>query len=243
MSHVICVDGLGGVPEVTFSKLRLALEKAKHTVHYVMTGDVISHEDRIDRVHRTILAVRREYPHDKFFLIGQSAGGSAVRCAIALLSDENLPHGIILLSSAMPSGIWYATTTLMRIMLRYGVRLFGNQPILLTDKELVDLLAPLPEGCEKKIPGSQVEIATAEARKLAFFPDPLQEIPRNCAIIYGDKDRWVRPRAQEILARRIREQCRDARNKVVVTTTRISGAGHLTLLHGEAISEICRLIY
>jgi pimeloyl-ACP methyl ester carboxylesterase len=166
--------------------------------------------------------------------------GACIECR-DLLDEKYLPHGIVLLSSAMPRGIRYGTKTLRRIMIRYWLRLFTDEYISLTDDELLDLVRPVPDSSIPIITRSQPQTATAEARKLAFYPDKLKPVRCHCSIIYGDKDQWINPNSQETLARNIRTVNRTAGIKAVVTTNRIPGAGHLSLFHGTtAIDYICR---
>lgn len=241
MSHVICVDGLAGNPNVTFNGLKTALEKEGHKVHLMPVNDIVTHQDRVSRVSRVYEQVRADFPNDRHFIIGQSAGGSAVRLAVAKLDKEYQPHGIILLSPAMPRGISFATKPLVRVMLRNVFSLIFRSQIALSDKDYSDLISPLPDDVLSSLSGTQVLISTSEARELAFFPAQYLPISCNCTIIYGDCDRWINPDAQEKSANIMRRK-RDL-TKFVILTCRIHGAGHFTLFHKETVDCICRSIY
>lgn len=243
MSHVICVDGLGGNPEITFSDLKVELERLKHTVHLAPITEITDHNGRIDYVIGSIAMVRGQYPGQRYFLIGQSAGGSAVRCAVAQLSEAELPDGIVLLSSAMPRWIWPATSTLLCKIAKYGRKLIQSEPIRLRDADYLDLIGPIRDDVKKAILDGQVPTPPREARELAFYPAPYRPVGCNVTIIYGSHDRWVRPRAQEVFAKRVRALASKARKRTVVSIHCIKGAGHLTLLHREAIQLVSRSVY
>lgn len=241
MSHVICVDGLAGNPNFTFASLKNALEKINHKVHLMQVAGILTHQDRIDFVLKEINRVREEFPKDRYFLVGQSAGGSAVRCAAATLVVTEKPHGIVLLSPAMPSGISFTTIPLARVMMKYWFSLFCRSHIILDNKDYINLLSPLRDNDRDKIIGIQIPISSREARKLAFNPDPYVPVGCNCTIVYGSKDRWISPRAYERL-REVMCHHKGVKNHTILTH-RIMGTGHHTLLQKEAILEVCRAIY
>lgn len=224
MATIICVDGLSGNPKSTFFYLASAPSVASHKVVFLPDLPdlpVISHSDRVDDICRAFNRVKGD---SGVFLIGQSAGGSAVLQASSRITDSRL-RGIVILSPAMPSGINYLTPTLFRVMCHNFYRLFGNKPFKLRDEELLALLHPVPDKYRDRVIRDQTEIHPREARRLAFFPPRLRPIGVPCLHIFGAQDRWISPWAQIRLSARLNRMCPKYR------TIEVPDSGHMTLHH------------
>lgn len=224
MATIICVDGLSGNPRLTFFYLASALSVANHTVVFLPDLPylpVVSHSNRVEDIYRAFNRVKGD---SSVFLIGQSAGGSAVLQATSRITDSRL-RGIVILSPAMPSGINYLTPTLFRIMFHNLYRLFGNKPFKLKDEELLALLHPVPDKYRDRIIRDQTEIHPREARRLAFFPPRLRPIGVPCLHLYGAQDRWISPSAQVRLSASLNRMCQKYR------TIEVPDSGHMTLLN------------
>ncbi len=231
MATIICVDGLSGNPKSTFFYLASALDVASHKVVFLPDLPylpVVSHSNRVDDICRAFNRVKGD---SNVFLIGQSAGGSAVLQATSRITDSRL-RGIVILSPAMPSGINNLTPTLFRIMFHNLRRLLGNKPFKLTDKELLSLLHPVPDKYRCRVIRDQTEIHPREARRLAFFPPRLRPIGVPCLHIYGAQDRWISPSAQVRLSASLNRKCQKYR------TIEVPDSGHMTLLHPATPSLI-----
>jgi pimeloyl-ACP methyl ester carboxylesterase len=230
------MDGLAGNPAITFAELSQVLARAGHSVELVSIRDIDIHEDRIWAVKCSYQKARRSRPSESIVLLGYSAGGSAARILTERLSDTSItpPDGLIMLSPAMPRWIWYSTTTLAWMMLRRIMDILFARRIRLSDAELLKLLGPVPRDMLPKILGKQIPIAGGEARKL-IFPDPLGVV--NCPVlhIWGDQDRWIRPKAQHSLCRKMRER------GTAVTSHVLNNCGH-GILHSDARNELHRYI-
>jgi pimeloyl-ACP methyl ester carboxylesterase len=227
------MDGLAGNPAITFAELSQVLARAGHSVELVSIRDIDIHEDRIGAVTNAFKKARRLMREEKIVLLGHSAGGSAVRIAAERLHDTP-PDGLIMLSPAMPRWIWFSTTTLAWMMLRRIRDMLFARRIRLSDAELLKLLGPVPGDMLPKVLGKQISIAGGEAKKL-IFPDPLGVV--NCPVlhIWGGQDRWLAPRAQVALSRRMRER------GTAVTSHVLNNCGH-AILHSDARNELHRYI-
>lgn len=234
MATVICIDGLGGHPEITFGLLSDFLEEDSHEVIIPDTSKVVTHEDRVQ------LALNAYHENAKdgesIFFVGQSAGGSAVRIATERLYQQKIQlAGVALLSPAMPWGIQYMTRTLLNVMRGRVKELLLGRVIRTTTHEYRTLVEP---GLNDRVLQAVIHrtaISGKEARTLAFFPPRLGYHNSPTLLVYGTRDEWINPRAQEELARRIHM------NHQRLSVSPIKGAGHLTLASWQApmvLSEI-----
>lgn len=228
MATVICVDGLGGHPKTTFGGLMEALKE--HDVVLVDTEFVYEHEDRV----QFVLDAYRECGDKDVFLIGQSAGGSAVRVAAERLEKMGKHlSGVVLLSPAMPRGIPFMTTTLVDVMLPRWKELLLGLTIFSTEEEYRALVTPLPLASEYAVTNRR-PISGVEGRMLAFLPPKFVGYSFPTLHIFGGKDRWIAPRAQRKLARKLAQRSK-------VTLHKVSKAGHLVLASNEK-TEIIEMI-
>lgn len=143
MAILICMDGLAGCPGMTFGGLEKILTKNGHSVILVDVEGIQTHDDRIKKVLSCYEHVRTNFPGEKIFLLGQSAGGSAVRIAAESLEGLNQPDGVILMSPAMPRFIWYGTPVLMKIMMKRLWQIICGKTLNSTDAEARKLLSPM----------------------------------------------------------------------------------------------------
>lgn len=217
------MDGLGGIPSTTFSGLKGELEKDGHRVVLINVDGIECHNDRIWRVTKTYNNERTSSPGEQIYLVGQSAGGSAVRiCAENLQSSGgSMPDGIILLSPAMPRFVWFTTPVLAWLMIKYIWKLLFARRIFITSEDFLKLIGPIDQnGGDVRMKG----IPGKEARSLAFYPRKFRGCSCPVLLIYGDMDNWIAPRAQIKLGDMLR---RTSKN---VELVRIPGSGHVTLL-------------
>lgn len=221
MITFICMDGLGGVPSITFAELKRVLEKGGHKVLIVDVDGIETHEDRIERVTR---CYREERSRSKnpIILIGQSAGGSAVRIATERLelSKEMPPDGIILMSSAMPRFIWFTTKVLAKLMAKHIWKLLFARRIILPKADISKLLEPISRNTDdlevQVIPGK-------EARHLAFWPRSFRGCSCPVLLVYGDDDNWIAPSAQKKLGKMFKKKNQN------VELVEVPASGHVTL--------------
>jgi alpha-beta hydrolase superfamily lysophospholipase len=222
MATIICMDGLGGLPEVTFKSLRETLEKRGFDVSLAKVDGIQTHEDRIRRVISACneLDARKE----KIFLLGLSAGASATRIAAERLSRaERKIAGVILISQAMPSGYFFLTMQLLKAMLRHLRELLLAKPIETTGEEYLNLIEPLSERHRNQMVYNRQTIPGAEARRLAFASYKLKGYSYPTLAIYGSDDRWIATRAH-------RQVCTDLRSLVPsLDEYEVLGSGHLPL--------------
>ena len=231
MSTVICVDGLGGHPEVTFGYLKKVLNKGGHTVVLPSTFHVHSHEDRVH------LALRAFDMCDdtSIFLLGQSAGGSAVRIAAERLSKVGRHlSGVIQLSPAMPFGILFMTPTLLRAIGKRWHELLRGEKIIPTREEYAALVSPLQREIQDRIVSWRQPISGKEARTLALAPPRFDGYTFPTLHIFGDQDKWIAPSAQFKLSKKLGKRSK-------VSVHEIKGAGHLTLA-SEKKEGVARII-
>jgi alpha-beta hydrolase superfamily lysophospholipase len=228
---LICVDGLGGHPETTFGCLKKTLEQMGHKVVLIDTPGVRTHEDRV----QLILDEYTLQHGGDIFLVGQSAGGSAVRIAAERLEKlGKCLTGIIQLSPAMPFGIVFMTWPLARVMKGRLWELFLGRSISTTMREYKTLVSPLSQEVEYEIVTSRQPVPGLEGRTLAFNPPRFVGYSFPTLHIFGSEDRWIAPRAQHILSKRLRK-----RSKTI--SYEVAGAGHLTLM-SEKRNKIFALI-
>ncbi|MEX1120340.1 MAG: alpha/beta hydrolase family protein, partial [Candidatus Paceibacterota bacterium] len=217
MVTIICVDGLAGHPEYTFSALQSALEANGHIVNTIDTSAVASHADRVK-----LALCAYDTAMKPVVFVGQSAGGSAVRIAAERLEKEGKPlAGVVLLSPAMPRGILFMTRALWSVMKGRVREVFLGKPIRPTEKEYTTLIEPLPfiEGFAA-IRSRQV-VSGIECRDL-LFPPKFVGYSYPTLHIWGVEDRWIAPSAQRKLNTMLKKSSE-------VTTHELPHMGHLTL--------------
>lgn len=230
MATIICVDGLGGHPNTTFENL-WALEGDGHKVVVVDTTSVRTHKDRVQLV---LDECHKHSDEAKIVLLGQSAGGSAVRIAAERLEKEGERlSGVILLSPAMPFGIWFMTWTLFHVMRRYLRELVTGQDTILSEADYKALISPVPAEIGDRFFASSLPIPGKEARELAFCPPGFEGSEFPTLHIFGKEDKWIAPSAQRSLAKKL---CRMS----AVKTVEVQGAGHLTLSSNS--NEVVKII-
>ena len=71
-----------------------------------------------------------------------------------------------------------------------------------------------------------------EARELAFRPRKLENYQLPSLVIYGAKDRWIRPGTHRKLSRKLKEMVPE------IEIHEIKGAGHLTLASDRRMEVI-----
>lgn len=219
MATIICMDGLAGHPKTQFGTLKKVLEHRGHQVVLCDVKGIRTHEDRVQLVLEAFRICRDE----RIFLLGQSAGGSAVRIAAERLEKEGKSlSGVILLSPAMPSRILFATRPLLKIMLKRWRDFLFAESITLAEDEFETLVSPILETLRDEILASRQPISIPEARRLAFFPPRFVGSSFPVLLICGAKDKWIAPGAQIRLGRRFME-------KSEVSMYTMKGAGHLVL--------------
>jgi alpha-beta hydrolase superfamily lysophospholipase len=224
MATVICVDGLGGHPETTFRELKVALESVGNRVIILDTTRVVTHEDRVKMIENEY--AKQLNSSEQIFLVGQSAGGSAVRILAERLNRSGLHlSGVVLLSPAMPFGIYFMTAKLFLVMLVRFIQLLLGRTISMTDSEFEMLTSPIAEEMRDVISKRQM-VSGVEGRKLAFFPPKFVGYSYPTLQIFGREDKWIAPRAQRKLGKMLRKHGE-------VTTFETDGAGHLTLASSE----------
>lgn len=225
MATFLCMDGLGGTACVTFSYFKKQAELVGHKVVYLATSEIKTHQDRVARV---INGMNDFYkPGEKLFLVGQSAGGSAVRIACEDPTLAEKVSGIILLSPAMPRGIWYMTWALFRTMIswRYLWKLLcGVGEIVVRRFDYIQLIFPIKSNLIGHALSRIAPIPSQEARELAFYPPKLKPIDTHVLIIYGKQDRWINSTSFHILARKIGRITKSCKSIC------FGEAGHLTLM-------------
>jgi len=228
---VICVDGLGGHPDTTFGLLQKELEQDGHTVLILDTSRVQTHEDRI----RLVLCACSKHPTEDVVLVGQSAGGSAVRVAAERLERQGKRlAGVILLSPAMPFGIPFMTMPLLRVMAGRLAELFLGKDIFPTKEEFGTLTAPLAPEVSGEAVAMRQSIPGREARTLAFAPPKFVGYTTPTHYIFGKSDAWVAPRAHIAFATKIGKHSK-------TTVSVLGSAGHLTLA-SENRHDVAKII-
>lgn len=230
------MDGLAGHPLTTFGALKNKLETKDHSVIILDFEGIRTHEDRIKRVldsYQHVAAVKQD---ERIFLVGQSAGGSAVRIAGERIGEGGNLAGVIMLSPAMPRSIWFLTLTLFMTMAkRVTELLFGkNATSHLTEQEHLALVSPIDKELGMQAVSNRPDIPLKEARKLAFYPDQLGQCPFPILHVYGEKDQWIAARAQRKLCAIL------ARNGSQIESYGMPRSGHVTLLSQdrESVTDI-----
>ncbi len=227
MATVICVDGLGGHPEVTFDFLKRKLLSADHEVVVIDTSSVVTHEDRVR------LVLDAYYSHvtgsEAVFLVGQSAGGSAVRIVAERLHQLRRPlAGVVMLSPAMPWGIQYMTETLWKVMRGRVSDLMLGRMIRTTEHEYRVLVEPGIHSNIERAVRHRTMISGNEARTLAFVPPVFHGYNYPTLHVFGDQDRWINCKAQWKLGRKMLSAGQQAE------IIELKNVGHLTLASWQA---------
>lgn len=223
MATVVCMDGLGGLPEMTFGGLRHSLSSYGHKIVLCRTEGIERHEQRVIRV---LEAITSTLNRGDTFLLGQSAGGGAVRRAAEILcrkKDDFGIKGLILLSQSMPRYRLYMTPYLLRNMLQRMYHLVCAKDISPTEKEYARVVEPLSEELRPLMIKYRQMIPGKEARELAFNAPKLGIYHVPLLVIYGEKDRWISPRAHANLGQKLVERAPSVR------LVEVPGSGHLTL--------------
>jgi pimeloyl-ACP methyl ester carboxylesterase len=239
MATVICMDGLGGHPEVTFGELKIELERGGHKVVYAEVEGINSHDERIQRIVDAFYK-ERFTAQDKIFLVGQSAGGGALRSAAKVLSRRNEEvSGVILLSPSMPRFEWFMTKPLAKCILRHLWRLFLAQDINSTQEQYESIIDPVAAELKTKVIENRLALPGRESRTLAFWPPPLTCYSYRTLYVYAEHDNWIATSAHKRLCLKL--------SKLVPSFTEyeVLGSGHITLLsekRSEVISKIVNWI-
>lgn len=189
MTAFICMDGLGGNPELTFYFLKkeFGQENNQITLIDISNSENWTHRDRINKVCQEIAACSDPI----IFLVGQSAGGSAVQIAAAESSRKI--SGVIALSPALPRGYLFFTSTLLKMMLRWKNiwRIILGKTLVPTKEEYRSLISPFPEEHSELLLSSIQPIPGRESRELAFFPPKKSKVVCPMLIVFGAKDQWI----------------------------------------------------
>lgn len=232
MATIICMDGLGGHPDTTFGSLRNVLESDGHKVVIIDTSSVVSHEDRVKLI---LEAYNNLGGNRDLFLLGQSAGGSAVRITAEKLENMGkLLGGVILLSPAMPFGVWFVTLSLMKVMLANLREFLFGQTVTITEIEHLTLVEPIAIKASPELITKRQPISCIEGRELAFYPPKFVGYKFPTLHIFGEKDAWISPRAQRVFSKMLRRSS-------TTVSSEILGAGHLTLA-SEKSGDVVRTI-
>ncbi|MEI6057348.1 MAG: alpha/beta fold hydrolase [bacterium] len=229
MITVICMDGLGGRPEVTFASLKKALELEGHKVVLVNVEGIQTDGDREQRVLNAFyvekaLGENEQKEDRKIFLLGHSAGGGAVRKAAERLSGDKALSGIIVGSQSMPRFVPFMTRQLFMSMLGQFHNLVLGRPINTTAAQYKRLIEPMPETQKRVAIQERQTIAGREARKLAFYPDSLKDYACPTLYIWGSKDQWISASAHRKLYLMLKK-C----NASTTTALEVEDSGHDTL--------------
>ena len=227
MAIVLCMDGLGGRPETTFGLLKLRLERDGHRVVLIDTKGIVTHEDRVRLVMEEFWRNQTVTQMRKIVLIGQSAGGSAVRIAAERLCRSDMyVSGVVLLSPAMPFGVWFMTAPLWQVMKNRLGDILKGRMVHMTEYEYELLTAPLNPDSRDQIIRDRQPVSGVEARTLALCPPAIRGHRYPTLHVYGDQDGWISPSAQRKLSRKLL-------SNGPTTVRRICGAGHLVLASRE----------
>ena len=207
-----------------------------HTLHRGGDAKVLNHYDALEN------AVARMPAHTDLpvILVGQSAGGGAVRRAAELLADKPLGEflaGIVLLSPSMPLGIRFDTPTLRRLMLQRAWSLLTGNDMAPTESEYQALIEPVADTELPRVISGRRALPGRECRQLAFYPPRLGELKCPVLHLWGGEDQWINPAAQLTLADMIQR-----RSGVKVDTGIYTSSGHLLLASDYASFVIDRII-
>ena len=246
MAVIICIGGLGDCPSETFTGLKKSLENKGHTVLIPETDMVRTHKDRIaltmgeyQRIVRRLK--RKELKEVPIFLLGQSAGGSAVRVVAEELSmkgDARLA-GVILLSPAMPRSWKFhwlrsGTDATRRFLSRHWREILFGKMINQTVMEFEARVAPLAEEIRDRVLVSRQPVPGAEMRTLALWPPAIGVYLYPTLHLYGSNDSCIEPKAQAAFGR-------DLESMILVNGHVFVGAGH-SLLGSRQRDEVIKVI-
>ena len=223
MALYIYMGGLADNPEATTQLLKEKLEITGHTFVSVKVDGIITHDNRIARVINMFNHQYLKQGHKQIILVGQSAGGSAVREAAKRLEGHCALKGVVMLSPAMPRGIFFLTWTLFKRMARRIDDLLLGCSMDLTVEEHTALISPMESKALKAAVEARVQVPGNEARELAFLPPTFKPYSAPTLIIYGTEDQWINPKAQEKLINLMRK------SGMYVERFIVYGAGHITL--------------
>lgn len=228
---VIYVGGLGDCPSVAACSLQERLEKQGYSVIVPETAWIHDHDDRIYMtLHEYYRAVKGEGP---VFLIGQSAGGSAVRVTAEVLHHEGSHRlaGVILLSPAMPRSVdllWLRSSTpaTQKLMKRHWREILSGEMIDQTAVEFESRVAPLAPEVRDEVLASRQPVPGAEARTLALWPPKMGIYVYPTLHVWGSIDACIDPKAQATLSRKLQAMTNTEPHMIV-------GAGHSTLASAQ----------
>ncbi len=182
-------------------------------------------QHRVETLRTTVLRAR-----DPVCIIGQSAGALA-----ALIVASQCPEkikGVIAVSPAMPRGISPLSFSLMTIMWKYYHHMYMSHLIQVTEKDYTRLAL---NGVSKPeiLLAKRQNISGREAYELASgnLQPMLGQITTPVVLVYGTKDHWVNPKAQQKLY-----GCLGARKTVL----EVRGAGHLPAHHKTRGAEVVK---
>lgn len=188
---------IGGLAdsEESFRPWKEVLQTKQQTVQYINVQP-IGNQGFGRRLNTLLHEVSQS--SKKVCIIGQSAGGLA-----ALIAANNYPEkvaGIIAVSPAMPKGISPIGWPLRRVMWRYYYNMFKSHLIYVSTKDYATLALGGVADPEKLLKHRDV-ISGREAYELATpeLQPELGDIEIPVVHIYGGKDNWVKPSAQEKL--------------------------------------------
>lgn len=236
MATVICLAGFGDDPQMVFSELRDVLRGEGHNVIVLDPSCVLTHEERVTLVLDAYEVVSGS---EEVCFIGQSAGGSAVRIAAERLSELGKPlGGVILLSPAMPRWISYVTWTSCKIIFWRLMDLLCGRRIVIREDEYVKLVSPVAFN-RKQVVAARTPMSGVEGRTLAFLPPSFKGYSYPTLLMFGSEDKWINPKAQNVLAQRYRKIGSE------ITVRSVPECGHHVLYspaREEIMSAICSWI-
>lgn len=219
------MDGLGGNPDTTFRELRLRLENDGHRVVLARVEGIRTHEDRVKIVQSSFENMCK-FTSEGIFLVGFSAGGSAVRIASERIQNDSAYSkrlkGVALLSQAMPRGINYLTWPLVRTMFWRILHLIFGWDIDSTEAEYQRLIEPVGDDRRNEVVRNRTTIPGQEARTLAFWAPRFLGYSYPSLVIFGSQDRWVSTRAHRKIAALLRRV-------IALESYEVPDAGHLVL--------------
>ena len=238
------MDGLGGLPAQTFKLLKTILEAkdqaVRNEVILAQIEGIRTHEDRIQQVLELFRAVQDRAKREgiKIFLVGQSAGGSAVRIAASRLKGQKELAGVILLSQAMPRGIVFMTMPLAKAMWAKVRSVLFGEVIHTTEEQYGSLIEPIPVTEWADAVLNRQPLSGPESRDLAlWFNTPaLQSYECPTLDIWGELDQWISATAHRKLYGLLRKLCRD------VSYMEVPGSGHLTLASSQKYEVIRKIM-
>lgn len=246
MGTIICVGGLVDCPKETFAELRKTLENKGHLVVIPDTEDVHTHQDRITLVMDEYRRVLRESRHKEsgkvqIFLVGQSAGGSAVRVVAEELHQKGDTYlkGVVLLSPAMPRSLRFrwlrsSTESTRAFFKHHFAEIMSGKMIDQTAMEFEARVAPLADDVRDRVLASRQPVPGAEMRTLALWPPRMRVYLYPTLHLYGAQDSCIDPVVQGKFGQ-------DLESMTLTDTHVFVGAGH-ALLGSSVREEVVELI-